>query len=188
MIRKAENTTSGSIGFKLTAFKVFKKSTESYINYSRDYCRKLTTDNIASSFSHFFEAEISVKLRQSIIECFIKDIESLIEVMKNEEMRLYGASLLFVYEGDPDILMDSINKEKQRNHNILLQKGEDIELDEDDEEDDDDDEEAEKDLKSYDLKVIDFAHSFFQENIGKDENTLFGLNNLLKILRTFVKI
>ncbi|CAG8571027.1 5781_t:CDS:10 [Diversispora eburnea] len=98
MIRKAKNTTADSFAFKLTAFKVFKKSTDSYVNYSRDYCNKLNSDNLASSFFHFFEADISEKLRQTIIKRFIEDIESLIEVMNNEEMRLYGASLFVIVE------------------------------------------------------------------------------------------
>ncbi|CAG8696752.1 16783_t:CDS:2 [Cetraspora pellucida] len=186
-IRKAESTTSSSMGIRITASRVYGKSSDNYTHYSREYCRSLTPDTIMTCFADFFMAEISLSQRQLIIDRFIEDLTLFLEDLENHDVRLRGASLLFIYEGDPNALMDALNKEDEdaQNEQKLgkLTSDEDCAEDEDADYDSDMDEDEDEEFKVTELKIIDFAHSHFQDGIGKDEGCLLGLRNAIRCLK-----
>ncbi|CAG8551411.1 7290_t:CDS:2 [Funneliformis mosseae] len=154
MIQKANKTTSGSIGIRIVGFQVYQRSTDSYINFTKEDSYKVTPDTVQSILSKFFTAEISNDHRRLIIERFLSDLESYLKVLENQEVRLISSSLFFVYEGDSDALTEAIKKEQD-------------EL---------------KEIKVDDINN-DFAHSFFRNGIGKDEGVLFGLRNTINYFK-----
>ncbi|CAJ0640575.1 14003_t:CDS:2 [Entrophospora sp. SA101] len=160
MIKRALMTTSTSLGIKITAFKVYQKSIDNYKDYSREYGYTLKNeDGIILGLRDYFRAEISKDKRSLIIKTIIRDLEELYKALENTELRLYGASLFLVYEGDPDALEEALSKEKENLEKI-----------------------SSKYIDVTDLKIIDFAHSHFRKNVGKDEGCLFGIRNLLGYL------
>ena len=130
-------------------------------------------------------AEISIDHRRLIIERFLSDLESFFKVLEKTDIRLYSSSLLFVYEGDSDALTEALKKEQDelKESKIDNTNLDDDDDDDDDDEDEDDDEDDEDIFKITDLKMIDFAHSFFRKGVGKDERALFGLKNTIDYLK-----
>nr|CAG8481739.1 14589_t:CDS:2 [Entrophospora candida] len=159
MIKRALMTTSASLGIKITAFKVYQKSIDNYKDYSREYGYILKNENgIILGLRDYFRAEISKDKQSLIIKTIIRDLEELYKALENTDLSLYGASLFLVYEGDPDTLEEALSKEKENLEKI-----------------------SSKYVDVTDLK-IDFAHSHFRKNVGKDEGCLFGIRNLLGYL------
>ncbi|CAH1761113.1 2154_t:CDS:2 [Entrophospora sp. SA101] len=114
MIKRALMTTSASLGIKITAFKVYQKSIDNYKDYSREYGYTLKNeDGIILGLREYFRAEISKDKRSLIIKTIIRELEELYKALENTELRLYGASLFLVYEGDPDALEEALSKEKE---------------------------------------------------------------------------
>lgn len=154
-----------------------------------------------SDLAKFFTSEIPIDHRRIVIERFINDLESSLKVLEKQEIRLIGASLFFVYEGDPDVFAETLKKEQDHDHDhetkiynngyaeeeieeeIEEEEGEEEEKEEIEDEEDDTDSEYEDTYKITDLKMIDFAHSFFREGIGKDEGVLLGLNNTINYFK-----
>ncbi|CAG8790208.1 875_t:CDS:2, partial [Dentiscutata erythropus] len=112
-ILKAERTTSGSLGIKISACRVYGKLSNNYTHYSKEYCRNITPNTITKCFTDFFMAEISLSQRQLVINRFIEDLTLFMEDLENHDVRLRGASLLFVYEGDPNAFTEALNKEEE---------------------------------------------------------------------------
>lgn len=224
MTKKSLESTSSSLGIRIVAFQVwndcinihikkyidlisksiiiqvYRKSSDSFFNFTKEDGRKTTTKSIVSDLAEFFTSEIPIDHRRIVIERFINDLESSLRVLEKQEIRLIGASLFFVYEGDPDTFAEALNKEQEQNHETKIynngyaeeeieedieeEEGEEEEKEEEiEEEEDDTDSDYEDTYKITDLKVIDFAHSFFREGIGKDEGVLLGLNNTIKYFK-----
>ncbi|CAG8539357.1 28937_t:CDS:2 [Racocetra persica] len=116
-IQKAESTTSSSMGIRITASRVYGKSSDNYTYYSREFCRRLTPDTIMTCFADFFMAEISLSQRRLVIDRFIEDLTLFSEDLENHDVRLH------------------------------------------------------------------FAHSHFEDGIGKDEGCLLGLRNAIRCLK-----
>ncbi|CAG8570497.1 8633_t:CDS:2 [Rhizophagus irregularis] len=163
MTKKSLESTSSSLGIRIVAFQVYRKSSDSFFNFTKEDGRKTTTKSIVSDLAEFFTSEIPIDHRRIVIERFINDLESSLRVLEKQEIRLIGASLFFVYEGDPDTFAEALNKEQEQNHETKIYNNDTY--------------------KITDLKVIDFAHSFFREGIGKDEGVLLGLNNTIKYFK-----
>jgi 1D-myo-inositol-tetrakisphosphate 5-kinase/inositol-polyphosphate multikinase len=148
-----------------------------------------------SDLAKFFSAELPMDHRRIVIERFIDDLESYLKVLEQQEIRLFGASLFFVYEGDPDALAESLKKEQEQDYEtkkcnngyvkeeVEEEEGEEEEEEDVEEEEEDTDSDCEDIYKITDLKMIDFAHSFFRKGIGKDEGVLLGLNNIIKYFK-----
>ncbi|RGB38254.1 inositol polyphosphate kinase-domain-containing protein [Rhizophagus diaphanus] len=199
MTKKSLESTSSSLGIRIVAFQVYRKSSDSFFNFTREDGYKSTAKSIVSDLAEFFTSEIPIDHRRIVIERFINDLESSLRVLEKQEIRLIGASLFFVYEGDPDTFAEALNKEQEQNHETKIynngyteeeieedieeEEGEEEKEEEIEEEEDDTDSDYEDTYKITDLKVIDFAHSFFREGIGKDEGVLLGLNNTVKYFK-----
>jgi len=90
---------------------------------------------------------------------------------------MYSASLLFVYEGNPDAFKTSLD--------AIENAPEPKAGDEGDEDVEDEDEEARP--KIHAVKLIDFAHASFKEDIGPDENMLAGVRSTIRVLELLLK-
>ena len=204
--KASEETTSSSLGFRIAGMKVWvgrdaKEQTDGngYRKYDKTYGRALTVTNIRKGFEDYFHLTgdgIKMPLAHKIIRLFLDDLRGLQEVLENEESRMYSASLLFVYEGKEDSLRRkveavesstilSLNQStlaaQEPNHGENLDTvdtgNENVEVPEEMSD------ESEGELpKVQALKMIDFAHAKWTPGQGPDENILYGIRNVIKIL------
>lgn len=186
----ASQTTSGSLGFRIAGMKVWQpEGPGEYKVFDKFYGRTLTSDNVRDAFSTFLC--IDQKMETSdIVQDVISNIEEAVsaieQIIAKQESRMYSASLLFVYEGDPQARKEALESavtqtEQSRHSDGRRQDGENIDEDEDDEEG----EQAEP--KLFDIKMIDFAHAEWTPGQGPDENMLMGIRNVRRVLRDLMK-
>ena len=186
----ASQTTSGSLGFRIAGMKVWHpEGSGEYKVFDKFYGRTLTSDNVRDAFSTFLCLDQNTET-SDIVEDVISNIEEAVgaieQIIAKQESRMYSASLLFVYEGDPQARKEALESavaqtEQSRHSDGRKQDGEEVDEDEDDE----DDEPAEP--KLFDIKMIDFAHAEWTPGQGPDENMLMGIRNVRKVLRALMK-
>lgn len=121
----AGETTSKPLGFRVAGMRIWQGadaqrgkdvSLDGYKFYDKDYGRSLISDNIVEAFEDYLcVARGTRPLRNTrrLIRRFIEDLQGIQYVLENEESRMYSASLLFVYEGDPAILQEAFTTEVQ---------------------------------------------------------------------------
>ncbi|KEQ71769.1 SAICAR synthase-like protein [Aureobasidium namibiae CBS 147.97] len=186
----ASQTTSGSLGFRIAGMKVWQpEGSGEYKVFDKFYGRTLTSDNVRNAFSTFLCVDQKTET-SDIVEDVISNIEEAVgaieQIIAKQESRMYSASLLFVYEGDPQARKEALDSavtqtEQSRHSDDRRQEGENVAEDEDDEED----EQAEP--KLFDIKLIDFAHAEWTPGQGPDENMLMGIRNVRRVLRDLMK-
>lgn len=187
---------------------MFDASTNQQILHSKKYIKQITESNILDAFMSFFfphshYANVTIEGRERvnipteaspipsaklrwIIRSLIEDIDDILETVTNfPDLRMYGASLLIVYEGDRNACLNSWEKmlEEDRQRNERSQRRQDDQAFKDDSESDDD--EAQQ-AKLYSIRLIDFAHSLWtnDEFIEQDPGLLLGLRNVSNTLRS----
>jgi 1D-myo-inositol-tetrakisphosphate 5-kinase/inositol-polyphosphate multikinase len=185
----ASQTTSGSLGFRIAGMKVWHpEGLGEYKVFDKFYGRTLTPDNVKDAFSTFLcldqktETSDMVKDVISNIEEAVGSIE---QIIAKQESRMYSASLLFVYEGDPQArkeALDSAVAQTAQSRNSDGRRKEDEDIDEDEDEEDD-----QAEPKLFDIKMIDFAHAEWTPGQGSDENMLVGIRSVRKVLRDLTK-
>ncbi|KAI4140564.1 MAG: hypothetical protein L6R39_005751 [Caloplaca ligustica] len=187
----AAETTSKPLGFRIAGMRTWQGSTttssshtegvanDGYKLYDKSYGRQFSAETIRQGFEDFFLVERDGGAKgpvRDVISRFAAHVEELHFVLEREESRMYSASLLFVYEGDPDALQAALDAE---NHLTDGVDGDETHEDSDDDDDDDD----EKEMPAVQvLKLIDFAHARWTPGQGKDENLLHGLSSVMGIL------
>jgi len=215
----AASTTSKPLGLRIAGMKVWKGERDGYQIYDKQYGRQFTPENVIDGFKEFFsgaslvypdpnvqnknvhvqtlnevtETKTSINHTKSLAARFFTKVHEIQLLLESLETRMYSASLLFVYEGDPvayqTVLESERQKEQQRAmriHDSNVEHGDEDEdenegEDEDDDDDDDDDEEDSKKLEE--LKLIDFAHADWTPGQGPDENMLHGVKSVVKLLK-----
>ena len=112
----AGETTSKILGFRVAGMRTWQGAhgagevgvnEDGYKFYDKDYGRALTTETVIEGFEEYFRVEKGKKPSRNmkkVIRRFIEDLKDLQAILETEESRMYSASLLFVYEGDPDAL------------------------------------------------------------------------------------
>ncbi|OAL29533.1 hypothetical protein AYO22_01947 [Fonsecaea multimorphosa] len=164
-----------------------------YKSYNKFYGQSFSAETVVDAFKTYFGGAVvqddptttKKKVRfkhpraEFLIRRFIRETESVQYVLEDEESRMYSASVLMVYEGDPETLEASIAKEEE---DMPEQQDED-----DDEEEDDDDDEDVRPHKVHELRLIDFAHARWTPGEGPDQNALTGIRSLLRLLRDLVE-
>lgn len=192
----ASKTTSGSLGFRIAGMQIWVPSNSlgiegKYRAYDKFYGRSLTKDNVKEAFSILLC--LNSDNSRAYVEDIIRDIDSSLEdiesVLTSKESRMYSTSLLLVFEGDAEarreIIDAAISKAMRQNEGQLEEESGKGNSEMDSEEDEDEDEEDES--KLFDVRVIDFAHAAWTPGQGRDENMLFGIGNVRKIIRGLVK-
>ncbi|KAH0569273.1 hypothetical protein GP486_000029 [Trichoglossum hirsutum] len=182
----AAETTSKSLGFRMAGMKVWQGAGEQkdplvdatgYRVYNKFYGRKFSADSVIEGFREFLfvpAAGIDDDLGRTMVNILLKQVEGIQKVLEAEEIRMYSASILFVYEGDGEALRRALEEEKSRTSGTA-------QPDEGDRGGDDD--EGEGDVaKAYAVKLIDFAHATWTPGLGSDENALQGVRSTAKIL------
>ena len=168
-----------------------------YALHGKAYGRGLTADTVRGAFEAFFFVEragVTRGMAKKIVRRFVDDLKGLRDVLAAEEGRMYSASLLFVYEGDGDVLREKFAREREMVS--ALGKGAERgvegrdgaveeEAQEGDESSDGEDGVGLPTLQV--LKMIDFAHAAWTPGQGPDENVLLGIRNVIQILEEMVE-
>ena len=192
----AEVTTSNTLGFRVAGMRIYQGpeaagkegvNEDLYKFYDKEYGRALTAVTVADGFREYFHidrGEKPVKNTKKTINRFIDDLKDLQGILEREESRMYSASLLFVYEGDPALLHEAFTTEKlmleAQDNQAAHQEANGVNgIDSDDI-----DEDFYLNLPNIQvLKLIDFAHAQWTPGQGPDENLLHGIRNVIKTLQ-----
>ncbi|KAJ1971725.1 hypothetical protein H4R34_005644 [Dimargaris verticillata] len=102
MIAKANESTSGSLGICIAGIKVFDEVQKEYIQYDRSFGYQLTDDTIDKGFCAFLPRHMNSGYREFLLKEFTLVLKEMCQMVKSQNVRLYGTSLLFVYEGDAE--------------------------------------------------------------------------------------
>ena len=112
----AGETTSKALGFRVAGMRTWQGShppgqkdvsEDGFRFYDKKYGRAFTAETVVNGFAEFFGVAKGTKIpkrMRKVINRFINDLEDLKDILENEESRMYSASLLFVYEGDQEVL------------------------------------------------------------------------------------
>ncbi|CAG2100491.1 unnamed protein product [Medioppia subpectinata] len=149
---KVSNTTSGTLGLRITGVQVYNKTMDHFKCHNKYYGRTLSPEGFVETFKMFLQIEN--KLRSDLINLMIHKLEKMLSVVeKLDTFRFYTSSLLIIYEGNADHISKS-------------------------------------DTNLVDIRMIDFAHTthegmggHIQDNNGPDRGYIFGLTNLITILK-----
>ena len=209
----AAETTSKPLGFRLAGAKKWmgaevaeneELGLKGYRKYDKNWGRVFTTENVKDGFADFFYVKgsgMSKALARRVVRRFAADLRDLQATLEKEESRMYSASILFVYEGNPEALSVAFAAEKEwkdkartRHESAQLmasmhrsagkgggnassetEPGSDGEKEEEEEE-----EPALPKIQA--VKLIDFAHAHWTPGQGADENMLHGVRNVVRIL------
>ncbi|ROT42182.1 SAICAR synthase-like protein [Sodiomyces alkalinus F11] len=115
----ASETTHAALHFRIAGMRVYRGSTtkselnaQGYRIYDKDYGRfTVNTDNVADAFRTFVfnpTAGIDADLGRAVAQAFARDLRRVADVLRRHEIRMYSASLLFIFEGDGDKLREAI--------------------------------------------------------------------------------
>ena len=195
----AEESTSKPLGLRIAGMKTFLGSDNTvqegttahgYKLYDKMYGRSFNTDTVPEGFRDYFRFNNEERPKapvRKVIRRFIDDLEEMAKVIEHEESRMYSASLLFVYEGDPQALKEAFSVEKELIE--ALQEGHPMQIDnhEDHESGESEEEDRPKFPPIQSLKLIDFAHAQWTPGQGPDENVLHGVRNVIKILSDLLR-
>jgi 1D-myo-inositol-tetrakisphosphate 5-kinase/inositol-polyphosphate multikinase len=137
------------------------------------YGRKFNTSDIEEGFWAYVlpqgKSEPERERARDVLSYFLSQVQDIQKSFESMESRMYGASILFVYEGD----MDEYQKTKKTLADYQPT------------EDDDDDEEDLPKLAA--VKMIDFAHATWHPGQGPDENAIRGMRSTNTILSNLLK-
>lgn len=115
------------------------------------------------------------------MESLREEVVELHDVLKGLELRIVGASLLIIYESDPERAMQGIKYYMQEgSDDERMDDGEGEEAEED--EDEDEDGPSKRPGPPFSIHLIDFAHTRVAPGQGPDKGVLLGLRTLMKLL------
>ena len=207
----ANASTSGSLGFRVAGMKVFvgedHESVDREVNthvedgyktFDKFYGRSNINDkNIRSAFDAFlYSLELKSKTSSAdsdqkravtkalVVKRFLREMSSIEYSLINEESRMYSASVLMVYEGEPDAL-ESVVKYSTTNYRLEAEAIEpDVTGDDGEEEEEEEEDDADEEVKQKitEVVLIDFAHAHWTPGQGPDENALKGIRSIKSIL------
>lgn len=174
-IAKAQNTTSATLGLRLTGMQVYDHESGRYLCHNKYFGRSLNRETFEEVIEDFFKINNDMvseedcagdQIRIDVINRVIATIEEMITVLnKLDSYRFFTASLLVTYDGQ----LTTAQSDDQSDQLPA----------------------AQPDLK-YDVRMIDFAHSTHRGlrdevvHEGPDANFIHGLRTLLQILETLL--
>ncbi|KAJ2888374.1 hypothetical protein FB639_000679 [Coemansia asiatica] len=145
-----------------------------------DWADKLTTESVVSeALAPFFapaESAVSPEYRRFIINQFIAEIKEYRDVIRSSETRMFSSSLLFVYDTSKSRYAAFLQKSVPEKSGMISC-----------DDNSDSDQEPENADALLDMKAIDFAHSHWVPGQGPDEQYLFGLDNLIRLLQQLLE-
>ncbi|EON61076.1 hypothetical protein W97_00287 [Coniosporium apollinis CBS 100218] len=185
----AAETTSSSLGFRIAGMRTWLGGEDSmaerdgddtisfeagsgYKLFNKLYGRKFAAENVVDAFREYVlvpSAGVSKVQAANCVQRFIRDLKDLQQIFEKIESRMYSASILLVYEGDPDAYAAATKAETEYSAQEEMQE-------------DDEEEEEEAPPKIAVVKLIDFAHASWTPGQGPDENLLQGVRSTIRIM------
>lgn len=164
---------------------------EGYLRFDKWYGRGFDEHNVHQGFKTFLASAKAGTVDRSafVAERIATELRAMQSVLESEESRMYSASVLIVYEGDPETFEKALEVEREQ-----ANKPEDLSTrttghgGDTDEEAGEEDEDEEELPKVHDIRLIDFAHASWTPGQGPDENLLRGLRNVAKIMEDLSKV
>lgn len=176
----SKHTTSGCLGFRVSAMRIWNVNEETYHSYSKEWGKSLTVSTISEGLNKFLSAVEAKELRSRVVSEWINSLTQIQEVLNKVEVRMYSSSLLFIYEGDPEVLMQRIKQSDLAKQNV---EELDIESQFSNSSTDSMDSEKKSNIPHISVcRLIDFAHAHWVAGQGSDENVLHGIASLKTIL------
>ncbi|TFY69976.1 hypothetical protein EVJ58_g89 [Rhodofomes roseus] len=117
-----------------------------------------------------------------ILNALLLDVEEILDVMKDIELRMIGGSLLIVYEADWERAREGLRLLREAEKRAEADVDRDTSEDEEDE-DTDEDEIEDAVGPPFVARLIDFAHTKLVPGRGPDEGVLRGLLTVADLLR-----
>lgn len=202
--RVAAETTSGSLYFRIAGMKVWNG--QSFTIYDKFYGRQFTRNTVHEGFSTFFaslassnDTDVAKPYARELLETILAEVTKARHSLESSESRMYGASLLIIYEGDSAALATLMGEEyapprtseqgderaptkdevEQREQEAEAEEAEEAEVDDGEEEEGAEGEEVLRSTPTtHSVKMIDFAHAAWTPGQGPDENVILGLKNI----------
>jgi 1D-myo-inositol-tetrakisphosphate 5-kinase/inositol-polyphosphate multikinase len=122
---------------------------DGYRRYDKWYGRTFTDQSVKQGFETFLAGAKAGKVNRSrmIAQRLVEELRNVQQVLESEESRMYSASVLIVYEGDPEAMEHALEEEKKipdpRDH------------DGEEGDDDDDDDEVEFEITEEAIELVD---------------------------------
>lgn len=172
---RCAKSTSSSLGFRICGTQVYQETTRSYVVHNKYHGRDLDVDGVENELQFFFSN--GACLRRDTVSLTVSKLQKLKSLLETQTtFCFYSCSLLLMYDGSV-----SINKD----HNSGDQKLEGGNP-------------GTQELNSelgypdgVDVRLIDFAHVTNRSNVStmnhSDDGILFGLENLISILTSFLQ-
>lgn len=193
----SDRTTHRTHGFRIAGMRVYhggddesEWDEDGYRVYGKTFGEEtIRSHNIADGLRSFIfnaKAGIDEELGKAVCAAFVRELEEIENVLETHEIRMFSSSLLFVFEGDGDALLDAIeqNNEMVEQHEFRekrtpLRMDSGIAMDDDDSDDDEFNSDGLPPI--FNLKLIDFAHATWTPGEKCDENILMGVRSLKKL-------
>ena len=129
---------------------------------------------------------LPVSLACMLLRGLLADVRAVRAAVSKVEMRMIGASLLVVYEGDWAHAEAGFARGADGEDDVDEEDGcSDESTDEEDDDEDegqDEDEEEDTPRRPYVARLIDFAHTRPKPGEGADEGVLLGLDTVIRLL------
>ncbi|KAI1982493.1 hypothetical protein LOZ53_002886 [Ophidiomyces ophidiicola] len=173
---------------------------EGYRRYDKYYGRAFNEYNVKTAIRSFLDsAKIGTTDRSKLIaQRIAARLRAMQSMLEKEESRMYSASILIVYEGEPEALERALGEEEEEKQKRYYQAGSTPEVDFTDlvlmrpsqaschnaitSDGNLNDEEVAEVRKVLDIRLIDFAHARWTPGQGPDENVLQGVRSLVSIM------
>jgi 1D-myo-inositol-tetrakisphosphate 5-kinase/inositol-polyphosphate multikinase len=140
---------------------------DGYRRYDKWYGRSFTEDNVKQGFETFLAGAKAGKVDRSkmVARRLTEELKNVQQVIESEESRMYSASVLVVYEGDPEAMEFAIEEEQK----VPVRRSQEVEEDEDE-----DDQEFDIPEEAMQLVDVQLGEGMPQQaiNISIDPQTM----------------
>lgn len=207
-----EKTDTGAAGEEEAEGHVTEK--DGYKRYDKWYGRSFNDQNVKDGFLEFLGGTRTGKTDHSrlVAKRLAGEIQRIQTALEAEESRMYSASILIIYEGDPEAFEQALEDEKTREKAEAEDDFEDlqdgvadsngmmevvdlqasggdmgeasltVDLESVPTNIEDILDDEDEPSKVHDVRLIDFAHASWTPGQGPDENVLHGLRSLRRIM------
>ena len=160
MMKKSLDSSSHLLAFRISGMKVYSLQKRKYINFDKIRCRDVvskTPESVALGLDAFFSELDSVQ-RTNLVKGILETLEALYKDFSELSVTLYSSSLLIAFDSPAP-----------SNEASIAVGSSDAPF-----------------SVPFIVKIIDFAHSQWEENSSIPEDYLEGLQNIIAHLKRYL--